>query len=203
MAKLSADGASLVYSTYLGEVLPICIRYRRRRLQPRVRHWPHQLDELPRHARRLSNEHRWLCTRRDAFVAKLSADGASLVYSTYLGGNSAMIMATASPLTPPATPTSRAKPSHRIFPSRPAPIRPSGGIDHGLYDAFVAKLSVDGASLIYSTYLGGSDSDDLWQRHRRRQRRQRLRYWQHLLNGLPHHAWRLSNQFRRRHHRQH
>ncbi len=46
------------------------------------------------------------------------------------------------------------------FPITPGAYQPSGGIDHGLYDAFVAKLSVDGASLIYSTYLGGGDWDD-------------------------------------------
>jgi hypothetical protein len=33
--------------------------------------------------------------------------------------------------------------------------------DQGTRDAFAAKLSPDGADLVYSTYLGGSDADML------------------------------------------
>ena len=43
----------------------------------------------------------------------------------------------------------------------------------GDVDAFVTKLAPSGASLVYSTYLGGSDYEG--GRHRRRRRRERLR----------------------------
>jgi hypothetical protein len=45
----------------------------------------------------------------DAFVAKVNPAGTALVYAGFLGG-STVTRAMASPWTPPATPTSRARP---------------------------------------------------------------------------------------------
>ena len=88
---------------------------------------------------------------QDAFVAKIGADGARLVYSTYLGGISddhgAAIAVDA------AGEAYVAGSTYSIdFPVM-NPWQPSlkGG-----QDAFVAKLSADGHSLLFSTYLGGS-----------------------------------------------
>ena len=55
----------------------------------------------------------------------------------------------------------------------------AGGID-----AFVTKLDATGSGLVYSTYLGGSDSD-LGLRHRRGRRGQRLRDGRHGLHRFP------------------
>ena len=92
----------------------------------------------------------------DAFIAKLSADGADLVYATFLGGGFAdygddvsvdgagyayVIGATMSP---------------------DLPVTP-GAIDTthngGGYDAFVVKVTGDGTGLIFATFLGGSGYD--------------------------------------------
>ncbi|MGO9094328.1 MAG: SBBP repeat-containing protein [Bryobacteraceae bacterium] len=90
----------------------------------------------------------------DAFVAKLSPAGDSLVYSTYLGGSGddrafgiAVDASGAAIVTGWTYSTD--------FPTVAAAQSVSGG----WRDAFVAKLSPTGAALVFSTYLGGSGSD--------------------------------------------
>jgi hypothetical protein len=94
----------------------------------------------------------------DAFVTKLSADGGSLVYSTYLGGNDfdeghgvAVDSSGHAYLTGWTQSTD--------FPTTPGAflIVPNTTLDPT--NAFVTKLSADGSSLDYSTYLGGGNSD--------------------------------------------
>ncbi len=89
----------------------------------------------------------------DFFITKLNADGSDLVYSTYLGGSddedaygiavdssgcAAVVGAT----------DSGDFPTHN-------PLMPF----QGDWDLVVCKLSADGGSLIFSTYLGGSGMD--------------------------------------------
>ena len=113
----------------------------------------------------------------DAFVTKISPDGLSIVYSTYLGGG-----------TPDTTSTSPADAVCGIaagvttastkgaaiavdssgaayvtgntnvsdFPSTTGAKQTTIG---GNFDAFVTKLNSDGSSLSYSTYTGGSQDD--------------------------------------------
>ncbi|HUJ43120.1 MAG TPA: SBBP repeat-containing protein [Opitutaceae bacterium] len=93
----------------------------------------------------------------DAFVAKLSPTGSSLVYSTYLGGKSAdqaqgiAVDDSGSAYVAGTTDSSD-------FPVVSA-FQPAW---HQTEDAFVAKLAPSGASLTYSTYLGGSGSDSAY-----------------------------------------
>uniref|UniRef100_UPI0025CC7CB7 DUF7948 domain-containing protein n=1 Tax=uncultured Lamprocystis sp. TaxID=543132 RepID=UPI0025CC7CB7 len=91
----------------------------------------------------------------DAFVAKLSADGATLVYATYLGGSNTDY-STGIAVDGAGNAYVTGSTSSTDFPTRQALQSDFGG---GLYDAFVAKLSADGATLVYSTYLGGSELD--------------------------------------------
>jgi hypothetical protein len=92
----------------------------------------------------------------DAFITKLSADGSSLVFSTYLGGsdqerafglaldsNSAVYVC------------GQTGPD---FPITQDAIQAWAGRS----DAFVARLSPDGTSLTFSTFLGGSGNDIAW-----------------------------------------
>jgi len=90
----------------------------------------------------------------NVFVAKLNPSGSSFLFSTYLGsaGNSIAaglalgldgsiwIAGSAGPLFPTVNPIQQAY----------------GG---GQQDAFVAKLDNSGSSLLFSTFLGGSDTD--------------------------------------------
>jgi len=92
----------------------------------------------------------------DAFVAKLKADGSGLVYSTYLGGSgfdrSTSIAIDASGNAYVAGYTSSSN-----FPTTKGALQTTYG--RGWADAFVAKLNPQGSSLVYATFLGGSDAD--------------------------------------------
>lgn len=91
---------------------------------------------------------------QDAFVTKLSADGASLVYSTYLGGEAADI-GNALQVDASGNAYVAGQTLSLSFPVANALRGQSGGQQ----DAFITKLSAAGNSLIYSTYLGGSGND--------------------------------------------
>ena len=93
----------------------------------------------------------------DAFVTKLTPAGA-LTYSTFLGGNGTDngqgITADSSGNAYVTGFTDSTN-----FPTK-NPIQPTiGGSSTGNGDVFVTKLSSDGSSLVYSTYLGGAGSD--------------------------------------------
>ncbi|MBX3086731.1 MAG: SBBP repeat-containing protein [Anaerolineae bacterium] len=90
----------------------------------------------------------------DAFVAKLNATGSALVYSTYLGGSGDDIgngIAVDS--------IGNAYVAGETY-SRDFPILDAlQATNAGIYNAFVTKLNVTGATLGYSTYLGGNYKD--------------------------------------------
>lgn len=89
----------------------------------------------------------------DAFVAKLNPQGASLVYSTFLGGSSADSgQAIAIDSAGEAFVTGFTLSTD--FPTV-TPLQSSGGAG----DAFVTKVNSTGSALLYSTYLGGSAED--------------------------------------------
>src|SRR3569833_896765 len=99
----------------------------------------------------------------DAFVATLSADGASLVYSTYLGGN-AQESANAIVVDGSGAAYVAGGTLSPNFPVSAGAVQSSFqsiANDQGVIEAdgYIAKLSADGASLVYSTYLGGSDGE--------------------------------------------
>ncbi len=90
--------------------------------------------------------------RGDAFISRLSPDGSSLEFSTFLGGaeydgaESVALDAAGSVYVTGLTWSLN-------FPTlNPIQAARSGGTD-----GFVAKLNATGTALVYSTYLGGSD----------------------------------------------
>ncbi len=90
---------------------------------------------------------------RDAFALKLSPAGNTLIYSSYLGGSG--------PDTGNAIAVDSAGDAY-IAGDTSSLNFPAGGFqrsDKGGQDAFVAKLSPDGTRLVYSTYLGGTNTD--------------------------------------------
>lgn len=91
----------------------------------------------------------------DAFVTKLSPDGSSLVYSTLLGGSGydggrSIALDTSGNAYVTGFTVSNA------FPTTAGAMQT---VLNGSEDAFVTKLNSDGSSLVYSTYLGGSAND--------------------------------------------
>ncbi len=157
VAKLAASGSSLVYSTYLGGSggtvsLPesangIAVDSSGAAYVTGVT----SSSNFPT-ASAIRSTHAG--GGLDAFAAKLHPSGASLVYSTYLGGSSAdygtSIKVDASGnafitgyTASPNFPTAQSLQSSTA----------------GNYDAFVTRLNSSGASLDFSTYLGGGGAD--------------------------------------------
>jgi hypothetical protein len=94
-------------------------------------------------------------TGNDAFIAKLSANGKALRYSTYLGGSGNDIgFSIAVDLRGQAVATGSTDSPN--FPTKNA-LQSTFGGSYG--DAFVTQFTADGATLRYSTYLGGSGTD--------------------------------------------
>jgi hypothetical protein len=92
----------------------------------------------------------------DAFVSKLNADGTSLIWSTYIGGG-AYESADAVVLDDLGRPTVCGYTASPDFPTTPKGHDPSW--NGGLYDAYALKLEADGSDLVWSTFLGGGDTD--------------------------------------------
>jgi hypothetical protein len=99
----------------------------------------------------------------DAVITKINAAGTAIVYSTYLGGNSAdaiyglVVDAAGNVYVSGVTESTN-------FPVTPGAFQQSfGGANCPGYltcgDAFVTKLNPTGSGLVYSTYLGGSDNE--------------------------------------------
>jgi hypothetical protein len=90
----------------------------------------------------------------DAFVAKIDPDGNSFAYLTYLGGSDAD-QGNGIAVDRDGTAFVTGNTSSTDFPM----VRPIQPRKNGDTDAFVSRLSSSGTTLIYSTYLGGSGSD--------------------------------------------
>lgn len=149
VSTLSPGGSNLVYSTYLGgtwaeEGNGIAVESGKLYLTGRT-----ISDDFPT----VNPFQESLAGAKDAFVTAISPAGSSLVYSTYLGGvdddyGESITVETGKVYLAGATNSSD-------FPT----VNPFQGVSGGNTDAFVSVLSPDGASLVYSTNLGGSGND--------------------------------------------
>lgn len=153
IAKLNAAGSSLLYSTYLGgtatdEANAIAIDATGAAY---VAGDTFSNDFNTRNPLQASTR-----GQQDAFIAKLTPNGAQLVYSTYLGGrrndlaNGIAVDAGGNAYVTGSTTSldfNTASPFQNTY----------GGGD---FDAFVAKLNAAGSALVYSTYLGGALGDN-------------------------------------------
>ncbi len=156
VSKLNANGSAFVYSTYLGGS-SVDFSYGIAVDSAGNAYVTGATSSLDFPTSPGSYQRQYGGGGYDAFVTKLSTDGSSLVYSTYIGGpnkDNASSIAVDSvgyayiaginqnsgyPITPGAFQT--------IY----------GG---GNSDVFVTKLSKNGDSLVYSTYLGGSGEEE-------------------------------------------
>ena len=161
VAELSADGSSLVYSSYLGgsaqdtaQALAVDSSGNAYLTGST------QSSDFPIvNALQVGNDacsvvNTVLTCSSDAFVAKIDPTGAQLIYSTYLGGSSAdygqaVAVDTSGNIYMAGYTYSKDFPVQNAFQTANG-----GGVD-----AFLTALSADGSALIYSTYLGGSKQD--------------------------------------------
>ncbi len=150
VTKLSSTGNSLIFSTYLGGAdydmgYAIAVDSSDNAYVIGCTYSPNFPTENPFQTEQGSG---------DAFVAKLSSSGNSLIYSTYLGGaNNEYGYGIAVDGNGNAYLTGETESPN--FPIQ----NPYQSTLKGSRDAFVTKLSGVGNSLIYSTYLGGGDVD--------------------------------------------
>jgi hypothetical protein len=149
VTKLATDGQSLMYSTFLGGALPdtgqgIAVE----ESYAYVAGYTESSDFPTYNAYDGTYD-----GNRDCFVTKFAADGQSLLFSTFLGGHSydysfsiaveeAYVYVTGYTLS-------------STFPTANA----YDDSYNGNRDCYVTKFAPDGQSLIYSTFLGGSNNE--------------------------------------------
>ncbi|HUF90895.1 MAG TPA: SBBP repeat-containing protein [Candidatus Limnocylindria bacterium] len=156
VTRLNASGSALVYSTYLGgadddEAFALKVDALG---TARVAGFTAS-SNFPTTAAALQPAHGG---NYDGFLAHVSASGAALLQSTYLGGSDddwvlglAVDAAGALHLAGATGSTD--------FPITPGARQPSLG---GSFDAFVVKLDAGATTRLYSTYHGGTDYDEAW-----------------------------------------
>ena len=154
VTKINAAGSALVYSTYLGgsggdsgSGIAVDIGG-----NAYVTGYTDSTDFPTKNPLQSSNG-----GSDDAFVAEINAAGSALVYSTYLGGSGSdggsgiAVDSAGNAYVTGST-------SSTDFPTK-NPFQPTLHGGNPSYDAFVAKINSSGSGLVYSTYLGGSDTD--------------------------------------------
>ncbi len=92
----------------------------------------------------------------DAFVTKVDSTGTSLGYSTYLGGSSTNV-ATGIALDSSSNAYVTGITDSSDFPTTSGDAQTTYG---GADDGFVTEVKADGSAWVYSTYIGGSGTDD-------------------------------------------
>ena len=96
-------------------------------------------------------------------MAQLNGSGSDLVFSTYLGG-SGLDVADAIAVDPQGYTYVAGYTYSTNFPVTSGSLtnaEPSQSRSHGTYDGFIAKLAPTGIPLVYSSYLGGTNSDEV------------------------------------------
>lgn len=93
----------------------------------------------------------------DVFISKISIDGSTLLYSTYLGGSTedepyALVL---------DDDNNAYVTGYTESSNFPTTIGAYDTVIGGSSDAFVSKISTDGSSLSYSTFIGGSTTDEI------------------------------------------
>lgn len=160
VSRLTADGSGLVFSTFLGGAL-------REELRDVV------LDGTGRPVVvGLSGSSNWPTTagtfdasfngsgssETDAVVARLSADGSTLQWSTYLG-SAEITEGNALALTADGSVVVAGETRGADFPVTAGAFQTTFG--GGACDGFITRFSADGASLTWSSFLGGAKDDAL------------------------------------------
>ncbi|CAM2010930.1 SBBP repeat-containing protein [Acanthopleuribacter pedis] len=149
VAKLNPGGTEVMYATYLGGLnadrgIAVALDGDQAVILGHT-----ESPEFPTTVGAFERTHK---AGTDLFVAKLNATGSALVFSTFLGGyrndeaRDLALDAKGRVLITGGT-------TSQGFPTTENAFDPSF---NGIEDAFVAKLDADGASLLFSTFLGGA-----------------------------------------------
>ena len=99
---------------------------------------------------------------QDGFALKIDPSGSSLLWSTFIGGSGddhAIDAALDFEDNLYVTGDTKSANFPTVRPFQPNPGAAGTGVGVNFADAFVAKIRSDGTAFVYSSYLGGSDSD--------------------------------------------
>jgi hypothetical protein len=153
VARVSPSGAGLIYSTYLGGSkadFGQAIAVDDASGNVYVTGYTYSSDFPTQNAFQSSN-----AGGADVFVTELNAAGTGLIYSTYLGG-SGQDRAFGMAIDAAGSVYLTGDTSSTDFPTTP---NAAQLYNHGQGDVFVSRLNPGGWGLVYSTLLGGSDTD--------------------------------------------
>jgi hypothetical protein len=161
--KVNPSGTALVYSTYLGGSAFGGTRPRALTIDGSGNAYLAGQTQSTNYPTTFGSFRKDYCGGfSDAFVTKLSPDGSALVYSTYLcgpnfqgGDNADDAFGIAVDTAGNAYVTGYT--NSDTFPTTADAYQATRA---GFDDAFLAKLSPDGSTLLYSTFLGGAKFDD-------------------------------------------
>ena len=160
VTKLSPDGSSLVYSTFLGgNDDDLCLGIAVDSLGDAYIIGATGSADFPTQNAYDNSYNGYY----DAFVVKLASGGNSLIYSTYLGGsgNDYSLLEGADECGGIAIDRTGNAYVTGVTASSDFPVVNAydNTYDGTFYDVFVTKVSPNGGSLVYSTYIGGSSVD--------------------------------------------
>lgn len=155
-AKLNPSGSSLIWSTYLGgtrsDTASAAVLAGRELV---VAGTTSSLDFPLQNPLRAQLNGTGSGSASDAFLARLNSSGSALVFGTYLGG-SGTDQAGELALTAEGRPVLVGLTASTDFPLQAALQEARAGTN----DAFIAELAADGSALLFSTYLGGSSTEN-------------------------------------------
>ncbi|MDB5969652.1 MAG: Beta-propeller repeat-containing protein [Hydrocarboniphaga sp.] len=161
VAKLAADGKSLLYSTYLGGNSEDAATALALDAQGNILLAGNTASENFPVTSSFGSAFKG---GQDVFVAKIAADGSSLLYSGLLGGGSeddAAGIAVDSSGNAYVTGSTNSQdfPTLNAFQSTLTPYVYSSTYTYYYGEVFLTKINTAGSALVYSTYLGGSQYD--------------------------------------------
>jgi hypothetical protein len=167
VAKLSADGSTLIYSTFIGgRGLDQCRGALFVDSFGSV-YFSGYTDSLDFPTTRGTFDQTFNGGFGDAVVGKLSADGSALLFSTYLGSSGADFAFSGLAVHTDGTIITLGLAGAADFPVTPGAYQTSfGGSNHinpnagWRGDVFVARFSADGSALLNSTFIGGSGTEN-------------------------------------------
>lgn len=160
VVKLTPDGSSLVYSTYLGGSGDDWGR--RLAVDPAgnlVIAGTTASEDFPVASALQPRLH----GRKDAFLAKLDRTGSRLLFSTFLGGFDGSEATAVGDLGYGMALDAAGNAyvcGYTSSPDFPTKDAHSAQISGGQHDAFVTKVAADGSAVIYSTFLGGEGNEE-------------------------------------------
>jgi len=152
IAKLNPAGTELLYATYLGgSSSDICAGIAVDATGEAYITGTTFSNDFPTSSNAFQSQ-----KQGSLFVAKVNATGTALVYSTYLGRQFGGETVVGIAVNAAGQATIAGDTDATNFPATPGALQPK---PHGLRDVFVVRLSHDGSSLVYATYLGGEAQD--------------------------------------------